>query len=859
MNKLSKIILFLILVSLFMPLAPAKAAGNAVMKLTSVKTDYNLGDNVYIDIMIEPNGEDLNVARAIMDFTGADVLLINDFNINTSANFNLSPSKELNNTTDHINVGGFILVDAMPQNPPATKLGTLIFKANQVGSSSINFASGSHLISLSQEEKINLSACEGITINVLDALPVPNRAPVFTHIADKNIELGQSVSFHVQATDADGDNVTLTTDIPADAVFANITSGPIAGGDLTWTPTDRGSFALKFFGTDDNPDGSKTGSLTVNVNVSVPIPPANQAPIFQSVANKSIKLGESVNLHVQATDPDGDKVNLTWNIPAGASFSNITNNAVTVSGDFSWTPASEGVYTATFTGEDDDATDPKSKTLSVSIGVSVPPNHAPIFEPIAEKSVNAGETLTFNVSATDPDGDNVTLSSEPLETAALTSITSGVTSTSRFSWAPENFGVYYAVFKAEDDNPNSLESTQTVRITVFGGKCPPCSRGGGGGGYCPICECKEQIFGEPITKDLPAIMSPTHPSQDIWYSNNKPQFNWEISSQNLGYVFNIDPNPLADPSFGYYFSQDKMFSFSELADGFWYFHLKVKYDDGFSQTAHYQVKIDTTAPEFFKPNFEGDKLYFSALDKHSGVAYFEMKIDDGLSGPKPGLSGLKPGQWQKVQSPLILNEQEKQGKIMVLRVVDNAGNAIESRIDLLKKELIKEEQKKYSIDQPESVLSAPIIDLVNYPVVRGRALPGAKIYLIVSTEPQAVFYALTDYQGNWLAYIDKKLKSGKYDLYAIANYNNIDSAPSDKVFFSVSSGIKTVKKFCWWCWLIIIVVCLICLKKCWNLLKKYYQDKNQKKNREIKEIKNEIKEKEQKIKEKTAGKIKNRR
>jgi hypothetical protein len=770
MTKLSKLILTLILLSIFIPNLPAQAAGNAIFRLTSAKTDYYVGETVYVDVMVEPNGEAINTVRLISDFTSGDVLTVNDFNLGTAWPFQ-SPGEELNNTTQHINVGGFILVESVSAN---SKFGTLIFKANKIGTSTINISTGSHLISPDQIERLNLSASQNITINVLGAPLQPNRAPVFDAVGNKSIELGQSVSFHVRASDPDGDNVTLSTDIPADAAFNNITTGPIAEGDFSWAPTARGIYTLIFYGSDDNSTGSKTGSLTVTVNVSTPIPPANQAPIFQPVGNKSIRLGETVNFRVQATDPNGDKVNLTWNIPAGATFGNVVNNATVVSGDFSWTPTAEGVFTATFTGLDDNATDPQGSNLTVSIGVSVPPNNAPVFEPLTEKSVNAGETLTFNVSATDPDGDNVILSLESMDTAVLNPITSGITSTSRFSWSPTHFGIYYLVFKAKDDAANSLESTQTVRITVFGGQCPPCSGGGGGGGSCPIPKCEVQIFNKPITKPLPVISSPTHPSQETWYSKNTPQFVWEVPESNLGYVFNIDQNPLSDPSIGYFFSQDKVFSFSQVADGFWYFHLKVKYEDGYGPTAHYQVKIDTTAPEFFKPSIEGNKLFFSALDKNSGIAYFEMKIDDNT--------------WQKVQSPYTITSDDRKSKILSLRAVDNAGNVIEARIDLPKMEVIKEPGKEYIINQPEYVVEPPVIDKIDFPVIRGRAMPGAKVYLFISTEPQTIIYTLADYQGNWIAYIDKKLAAAKYSIYGIANYNYIDSLPSEKVFLTVTAG-----------------------------------------------------------------------
>ena len=784
-----KIFFSLFLIGLLLPLLPAQAAGSAIMRLTSAKTDYYVGDTVYVDIMVEPNGASLNTIRAVMNFTGGSVLSISDFSIGTAWPYQ-SPGRLLDNVNQQINVGGFILVDGVTQN---SKFGTLIFKANQVGSSTITFAAGSHLIDINQTEQINLAGCQGITINVLGAPPPPNNAPVFAPVADKSIDLGQPVNFHVSATDPDNDNVALTWDIPSDAVFSNVISGQTASGDLAWIPTAKGTFTLKFYATDDSPKGAKTSSLTVLVNVSVPPVPVNHAPVFQPVGNKQINLGETVNFHVQATDSDNDKINLTWDIPSGAIFNNVINDAKTVSGDFSWTPGSQGIFTVIFTATDDSALGPKSANLTVSIGVSVPlppPNHPPVFEAVAEKTINAGETLTFNVTATDPDKDNVVLTREPVENATLTPITTGITSTSRFSWTPQNFGVYYAVFKAQDDNKtNPLSSNLSVRITVFGGACPPC-----GGGACPICQCQEQVFASPLPLGAPVISSPSHPNQDTWYANNLPQFTWQAGQEGIGYVFNLNQTPLADPTLGYTYSQDKLFSFSGLTDGVWFFHLKVKYDNGYGPTAHYQVKIDTSPPEFFKPSIETEiladgskqyQLYFSALDKSSGMAYYEIKIDNG--------------EWQKVQSPNVLNEADKQGKVLTLRAVDNAGNAIEAYIDLENLTVIDKESKTYNIEKKPIIVSMPTIDHVILPqkigtiwvknilMVTGRAQIGSTVTLHLSSDPESVFSTETNEDGIWLIYINKGLEPGRYNMYALAALEGINSLPSDMVYFTLAA------------------------------------------------------------------------
>ncbi|MBN1325435.1 hypothetical protein JW977_00425 [Candidatus Falkowbacteria bacterium] len=712
MKTIIKISISLILLSFIFPFISAQAAGNAIMRLTSVKTDYFVGDTVYVQIQVETNGESINTVRSIMDFSGNAVLQANDFVIGTAWP-NLSPGKELDNIAQHINVGGFILVDSVSQN---SLFGTLIFKANTIGSSTISFALGSHLISPDQEEKINLAGCQPITINVIGA--------------------------------------------------------------------------------------------------PLPPPPQNQAPIFQPIGNRQINLGEQLNFNVSATDPDSDLVNLTWNIPAGSLFTNVVNDAATVTGNFNWTPTAEGIYTITFTATDNNL-DSKTATLTILLGVNIPPppvNHPPTFQPIGEKTVNAGETLTFNVIATDPDGDNINLTFTPLDSATFTPITSGITSTSKFTWMPQNFGIYYVVFTATDDAAgNQLSSTQSVRITVFGGKCPPCT---GGGGTCPICECKEQTFDNILELEAPSISSPSHSDSDLWYSNNSPEFIWETRVEPIGYSFNLDQNSFSDPAIGYYFSKENAFNFGGIADGIWFFHIKAQYAGGWGPTAHYQVKIDTEPPEFFKPNIideyingiELQQIVFSALDKLSGVFCYEMKIDDK--------------NWQKVVSPYTLNDLDKIGKIMSMRAIDNAGNAIEANIDL-QKLIVLPEIKIYNIVTP--TLSPPSIERVVLPykigsvtinnliIVAGHSIPNSIVTLYVSTEPELVLNTQADDNGEWRINIEKELGVGQYKIYAIASFDGLNSLPSESVSLNLVEKYipPPQKQFFWWPLIILSIIIII--------------------------------------------------
>ncbi len=918
MRRLAKISLGIIIsfwiFSMMASLNPALAAGNAIMILTSVRTDYYVGETIYIDIEVQTNGESINTVRALMDFTGGDVLLIDDFDLGTAWP-NLSPGQSLDNILDTINVGGFIFVDSVTQD---SLFGTLVFTANQVGSSTINFASGSHLISPDIVERLNLAGSQGITINVAEPVipnvpptvlssnievtinqegtttvtafdsdgdnvtitwdainnsyfsnPVSgqaasvdftwtpteigdfsfpfyatddgpdslitqgfvnvsvvdevivieeNFAPIFQPESNKSVEIGQEISFQVLVTDPDGDNVNLTWDVPAEAIISNINNNTTTVTvNFRWIPNEQGSFPVNFYATDDNPDNPKNSILTIIINVSIPDPLENQSPVFIPVANQLIDLGETITFNVQATDPDGDNVDLSWNLPSGSSFTNVTSG-ISANGTFSWLPSQEGVYTLIFSATDDNIDNPLTTDLVVSLGVSVPPlepNDPPEFANITEKTINANEVITFEVSATDPDGDNVSLTMESFPGANFSVLTEGNTSVSNFSWKPQNFGIYYVVFNATDDRAdNNLTKSRSVRITVFGGECPPC-----GGGACVelVLTCDE-VAEIPITevipdKTLPIITSPSHPHEAFWYANAKPQFVWDIDDVGiLGYNFNLDEIPYHEPTKVYSYSQSKFFAFSEVNDGFWYFHLKTRYEDGWGPTAHYQVKIDTTPPDFFRPSLEENELYFSAVDKHSGVAYYDIKIDQGY--------------WQRATSPLNLNEFHGQGDRLILRAVDNVGNAIESNVDLIKNEVLEEEvQKIYILEDFSRIIEPPFIEKISYKQIRdklfkhdylivsGISEPNAQVTIYLSTEPESIFSTKADKSGIWEAKYEIELKNQEYSIYSIATINNINSLPSEKIYFTF----QKIKGISWYYYWFIILIWLIILLLLWKL------------------------------------------
>lgn len=94
-----------------------------------------------------------------------------------------------------------------------------------------------------------------------------------------------------------------------------------------------------------------------------------------------------------------------------------------------------------------------------------PSNSAPSFTTIGDRSVTEGQTLTFGVTASDPDLDNLVLSVPQYSLPLGAVFTDNGNNTGSFSWTPTytQAGSYSVVFEADD---GELSDADTITITV---------------------------------------------------------------------------------------------------------------------------------------------------------------------------------------------------------------------------------------------------------------------------------------------------------------------------------------------------------------------------------------------------------
>jgi PKD repeat protein len=179
----------------------------------------------------------------------------------------------------------------------------------------------------------------------------------------------------------------------------------------------------------------------------------------------TVNEGATADQALAGSDPDGTP--LTFSKSAGPTFVTVSTTTGT-SGNIHVAPgfSDAGVYGVTVTASDGSLNDSKSLTVTVN---NV--DHAPVLAAIANQTVAEGATADVAVSATDADGDVITLSATLPSFATLTSVPAAGTVNGSIHIAPA-FGdgagsPYSATVTASAGSP-ALTSTRNFTITVTG-------------------------------------------------------------------------------------------------------------------------------------------------------------------------------------------------------------------------------------------------------------------------------------------------------------------------------------------------------------------------------------------------------
>ncbi|MBM4352496.1 MAG: hypothetical protein FJ109_01660 [Deltaproteobacteria bacterium] len=222
-----------------------------------------------------------------------------------------------------------------------------------------------------------------------------NHPPKLHKVGNKEVQVNEALEVVLTADDADGDTLTFSVygDMPAEAKFYK------PEGRFAWQPTAPGGpYFVTFVVSDMKDFDSETVELRA---VSTK---TQHAPKFVNPGDQFLKIGVLYELRLDATDEDGDNLYFTLlgAPPAGATFD--APNAT-----FRWTPGAADAGTVArvnFQVTDGSLSDQMEVKLVVAGGEQS--NHPPEVKEIAPIDAVVGQPLSFEIKATDPDGDTLT-------------------------------------------------------------------------------------------------------------------------------------------------------------------------------------------------------------------------------------------------------------------------------------------------------------------------------------------------------------------------------------------------------------------------------------------------------------------
>ena len=219
---------------------------------------------------------------------------------------------------------------------------------------------------------------------------VPNNAPVLSGIPNLNtaedVNLTDIIDLDDYYTDIDGDSPTFTVDSNDQSLYVDI--------DISGTNTVDFLLALNWngmanivFKADDGYGDSDTDAMVLTVTA------VNDSPVLDPIGSKSVYENETLFIHANATDPEGDT--LTYSCDRLDLFTDFNSTT----GEGNWTPdyTQAGIYYVDFGVSDGLLTDNESVKITV---IDVPTLHIISYTPINNRPTNIpDESRTFSVTA----------------------------------------------------------------------------------------------------------------------------------------------------------------------------------------------------------------------------------------------------------------------------------------------------------------------------------------------------------------------------------------------------------------------------------------------------------------------------
>ncbi|MEJ2005065.1 MAG: MBG domain-containing protein, partial [Cyclobacteriaceae bacterium] len=371
----------------------------ATITLTNLLFTYN-GDPKSPTISTNPSG-----LNTMLTYNGSPELPVNagEYQVNAVINeLNYAGSAESTLTIQKAQAG--ITLSGLNQNfdgsPKAvtvvTEPGGLNYDVTYDGNPELPVNAGRYTVVVSiSEENYTGQATGELLIN-----SPPTADPIPEIVVDEDAP-NSSVNLEAYFQDAEDDSNELIFSIAGNSnpgLFSSAAINPSNALVLDYAPNQNGSCIITIRATD-------SGGLYVESTVDVTVNALPDPPEFISSPITGGVQGQEYIYNVEVVDPDGeDTFSFSYALPDWLTFTDLGNGLAQISG----TPGNDevGTHVVALEVEDSDGLG-DTQFFNITVGNS---NDAPFFTSIPIETATENVTYTYNITTSDPDNDERTIS-----------------------------------------------------------------------------------------------------------------------------------------------------------------------------------------------------------------------------------------------------------------------------------------------------------------------------------------------------------------------------------------------------------------------------------------------------------------
>ncbi|MDZ4260606.1 MAG: cohesin domain-containing protein [Candidatus Sungbacteria bacterium] len=310
------------------------------------------------------------------------------------------------------------------------------------------------------------------------------------------------------------------------------------------------------------------------------------------------------------------------------------------------------------------------------------------------------------------------------------------------------------------------------------------------------------------------IHSPTHSDPNKWYAVKDAKFTWDVPKNSTAVRLLAGKIPHAIPAITYTTPINSK-EITDVADGVWYFHVRLRDAQEWGDVSHFRFQIDTEKPTRFNiteipredPTDQKAAFIFDAEDKTSGIDYYDIQIDNQNSEI-----------WRDNGSHRYETAAIRPGRhTLIAKVIDKAQNTLVNSVEFTIDALTPPEITEY----PRTLQSGDIL------TVKGKtAYPNGEVTVWLQREHEEAksITIISDNKGEFIFIADEKmilraveldgiikLKDDIYRLWAEAmDKHGTKSEPSVKVTIAMQRS-ALLKMGSWAMGFLTVVIPLIAL------------------------------------------------